>query len=46
MKTRGNSFANGLSASGPGSPYWAQRYQGFDIRPVTHWDWTQGRDPA
>ena len=43
---RGNSMANGASVcNGPGSLDWARR-QGWDIRPVTHWDWTQGRDPA
>lgn len=44
---RGNSFANGASVNnGPVSPYWGQRLQGWDIRPVSHWDWTQGRDPG
>lgn len=42
---RGNSFANGQSESGPRDPYWAQRLQGWDIRPVTHWDFSQGREP-
>jgi len=37
-------MANGQSvANGPAAPY---RKQGWDIRPVTHWDSVIGRDPA
>ena len=44
---KGNSFANGASVNnGPVSPYWAQRLQGWDIRPLyTLYDFA-GRDPS
>lgn len=39
----GNSFANGTNSNGPHS---AALVQGWDIRPWTHWDYTEGRLPV
>lgn len=41
---RGNSFANG--ANNPNGPARSQRDSGWVIRPVSHWDFTEGRDPS
>lgn len=44
---RGNSFSHGESiGSGPRTPYWAAFRQGWNIRPVTHYDFTNGRLPV
>lgn len=43
------SFSNGNGdtlANGPGTPYGEAWRQGWDIRPVTHWDFSVGRTPA
>jgi hypothetical protein len=41
------SYANGGSMSnGNSAPAADWRRHGWDIRPVTHWDLTIGRDPA
>lgn len=46
---KGNSFAMGASVANGNSmangPHAQAALQGWDIRPVTHWDFTQGRDP-
>lgn len=46
----GDSFANGTNSNGAGAstcngPWTAAELQGWDIRPVTHWDFTEGRLP-
>jgi hypothetical protein len=38
--SHGNSFANGPAVIGK-----SQRDQGWDIKPVSHWDFTEGRLP-
>ena len=43
---KGNSFATGTNSNGPPGPYWSQRYQGWDIRPLyTIYDFA-GREPS
>lgn len=41
MDARGNSYA-----FGPLAPPKSERDSGWGIRPVTHWDFTEGRTPA
>jgi hypothetical protein len=43
---RGNSFSNGAgNPNGPLGLGQAKRDAGWQIKPVTHWDFTEGREP-